>query len=188
MAEQHLRDIKLHMIPRPEDLIQKIWEDKATLADFIEYDILLTNYLTELSNFYLTTTEENVKEMYSFLSMLIQQFKDYLPTIAYTRNNVRYRPDQNFAKIEDQNTRSSYTTDMSKYDTQFLYRPDQNFVKVASSSYTYDNTLTKDDSQLLYNWLSTLIDIEETFTCNGQIFKKYKRCMYKALREIIKKF
>lgn len=165
MEEQFLQDTKHHLIPKPDGLTKKILNNTATLHDFTKYDKTLSRYIVTLGYIYQQTNCKNIQSCYSFLSMLIQIFKDFFTYIADVNCQILYSADMSFLNIHK---------DIPEF-----------YCVKAEKSYSLID-LPISEIKLLYDWLANIIETEEIFSPNKSFFQVFNKNMIEALQKIIK--
>lgn len=162
------------MIPKPDGLTSKILNNSATVEDFIKYDQEVSSYLTALGVTYLETEREEIKRFYCFLSIIIQQFKEFLTFVASVNCNFSYHQNKCYTQYED-----PLLDDMFLINNLTLCLP-------AKFMLMDNEKLPIYEVKLLYTWLSTIIDMEETFSPNISLFSGYNSYLTSALEELCK--
>lgn len=171
MDTLYLQENTIYTIPKPDGLIKKILTSSATLEDFTKYDEQISQYLSKLGTAFLDTEREEIKRFYCFLTHIIQQFQEFLTFVAHVNFDFTYRKNMSYTQHNN-----NLLNDMYYNDTMLMFR--------AKFRLDENEVLPVCEYRLIYIWLTTIIDMEETFSPNVSFFSDYHDYMKGALQEL----
>ena len=115
-----------------------------------------------------------MKRYYSFLAVVIQQFKEFITYIAKTNFDFVYKPNIDFKK------------NVSLEVKDFFFMSPLSYSLPAKFGVFQDETLPPRDIKLSYEWLTTIIEMEETFSPHHTLFSAYQHFVTSAIQQLLK--
>ena len=173
MENQCLNDIGIYQVPTPIGLTTKILTNQAKLQDFVDYDDILSSYLSLFGKHYLVTNDKVVKRYYKFLAIVIQQFKNFITYVANTNFNYSYKPNY------------LYKENVTSEIKDFFFMSPLCYSIPAKFCIFPGEKLPPKDIKLCYDWLTTIIEMEETFSPLHTLFSAYQHFVTSAVKELI---
>lgn len=174
MANFDSQENLIYMVPKTDGLTKKILDNTATVQDFVMFDEKISQYLSTLGIAYLETERKEIKRFYCFLSIVIQQFQEFLTFVAHVNFDYTYEKNVSYRLYKNNNLK------------EIFFFNDTILIFPAKFGVFKDEKLPICDVKLAYVWLSTIIDMEETFSPNVSLFSDYHSYMISALEELTK--
>lgn len=172
MAVQCSQDIELYIVPKPDGLIVKILTNQTTRQDFVDYDEQLSRYLQRLGQQFETTDRAEIKRFYEFLSVIIQQFKEFLTYVCDSNFEYSYTPDRSYINHTNNDVR------------EFFFMSPLSYMLPAKFALFENEHLPLSELKLCVDWLTTIIEMEETFSPVHSLFSVYEPYLTDALVQL----
>lgn len=146
--------------------------NRTTLQDFVDYDKLLSTYLALLGQQFVTTDRAEIKRFYQFLSVIIQQFKEFITHVGFSNFDYSYTPDR------------SYINNASIEIKEFFFMSPLSYMLPAKFGLFDNEQLPFSELKLCVDWLTTIIEMEETFSPVHSLFSVYEHYVTDALLQL----
>lgn len=146
--------------------------NRTTLQDFVDYDKKLSTYLALLGQQFVTIDRAEIKRFYEFLSVIIQQFKEFVTHVGSTNFGYSYPPDR------------SYLNNTSNEIKEFFFMSPLSYMLPAKFCLFENEKLPLSELKLCVDWLTTIIEMEETFSPVHSLFSVYQHYVNDALIQL----